>query len=127
MLIPTNTPDAPAAIGPYSQAIRYGDLLFASGQIPLDPKTGEMVGNDVKSQAEKVLQNVGAILAANGAGFDKVIKATCFLVDMADFPAFNEVYIKYFTADPKPARSTFAAAALPKGALCEVEIIAALK
>jgi len=126
MLKPTNTPNAPAAIGPYSQAISYGNLLFTSGQIALDPNTGDMVGSDVASQAEKVMQNLDALLKANGIGFDRVIKTTCFLTDMADFAAFNEVYAKYFTGDPKPARSTIAVRALPKGALCEVELVAAL-
>ena len=124
MLTATNTPDAPAAIGPYSQAIRYGDLLFCSGQIPLDPKTGEIVGSDVKAQAEQVMKNLEAVLKANAIGFDQVIKATCFLTDMANFATFNEVYSKCFTADPKPARSTVAVLGLPRGVLCEVELIA---
>jgi len=126
MLNATNTAKAPAAIGPYSQAISYGNLLFTSGQIALDPNTGEMVGNDVASQAELVMQNLSAVLEANGIGFDRVIKATCFLADMADFAAFNAVYAKYFSTDPKPARSAVAVRALPKGALCEVEVVAAL-
>ena len=126
MLKATNTANAPAAIGPYSQAISYGNLLFTSGQIALDPNTGEMVGDDVASQAELVMKNLGAVLEANGVGFDQVIKATCFLADMAHFAAFNEVYAKYFSVDPKPARSAVAVRALPKGALCEVEVIAAL-
>ena len=127
MLKPTKTTGAPAAIGPYSQAIAYGDLLFASGQIPLDPNTGEMVGSDVTSQAEMIMKNIGALLKANGIGFDRVIKTTCFLTDMADFAAFNAVYAAHFTADPKPARSTVAVRALPKGALCEIEVVAALR
>jgi len=126
MLIPTQTPDAPAAIGPYSQAVRYGNLLFTSGQIALDPKTGEMVGSDVKAQAQMVMLNLGAVLSANGIGFDKVIKTTCFLADMADFAAFNEVYAQHFTNN-KPARSCIAARELPRGALCEVEAIAAVE
>ena len=127
MLIATNTPDAPPAIGPYSQAIRYGDLLFCSGQIPLDPKTGEVVGSDIKAQAEQVMKNIEAVLKANSISFDRVIKSTCFLADIADFAAFNEVYSKYFTGDPKPARSTVAVRGLPKGVLCEVETIAHIK
>ena len=121
------TTDAPAAIGPYSQAIRYGNMLFTSGQIPLDPKTGEVVGSDVAAQAQMVLKNLGAVLKAGGADFGSVIKTTCFLADMADFAAFNEVYSSYFTADPKPARSCVAAKALPRGVLCEVEAVAAVK
>ena len=124
MLIATNTPDAPAAIGPYSQAIRCGDLLFTSGQIPLDAKTGEIVGNSISTQAEQVMKNIDALLKANGIGFGSVIKTTCFLTDMADFAAFNEVYSKYFDSDPKPARSTVAVRGLPKGVLCEVETVA---
>ena len=127
MLTPTNTPDAPGAIGPYSQAISCGNLLFTSGQIALDPKTGEVVGSDVKTQAQQVMKNLGAVLSAGGSGFGSVIKTTCFLTNMADFAAFNEVYSSYFTADPKPARSCVAVRDLPKGVLCEVEAIAALK
>ena len=127
VLTQISTKDAPAAVGPYSQAIRYGELLFASGQIPLDPQTGEIVGSDVTAQAHMVLQNLIAVLKAGGADLSCVVKATCFLADMADFAAFNEVYASYFTADPKPARSTIAVKGLPKGALCEVEAIAAVK
>ena len=123
MLTPIQTSDAPAAIGPYSQAVRYGNLIFTSGQIALDPKTGEMVGDDLKTQAHRVMQNLGAVLQASGTGFDKVIKTTCFLADMADFADFNEVYVQYFK-NSKAARSCIAARALPKGALCEVEAIA---
>ena len=118
----TNTTNAPAAIGPYSQAISANGFLFASGQIPLSPETGEVVGTTITEQAEQSCKNVGAILEANGLDFEKVIKTTCFLADMADFAAFNEVYAKYFTG--KPARSCVAVKALPKGVLCEVEIIA---
>lgn len=118
----TNTTNAPAAIGPYSQAISANGFLFASGQIPLSPVTGEVVGTTITEQAEQSCKNVGAILEANGLGFEKVIKTTCFLADMADFAAFNEVYAKYFTG--KPARSCVAVKALPKGVLCEVEVIA---
>lgn len=118
----TNTKNAPAAIGPYSQAISANGFLFASGQIPLSPETGEVVGTTIAEQAEQSCKNVGAILEANGLDFGKVIKTTCFLADMGDFAAFNEVYAKYFTG--KPARSCVAVKALPKGVLCEVEVIA---
>ncbi len=126
MLIPTNTPDAPAAIGPYSQAIRFQNFLFTSGQIPLDPATGEVKGDDVAAQADLALRNLEAVLKANGIGFDNVIKTTCFLADMADFAAFNQVYGKYFVNN-KPARSCVAVRELPKGVLCEVEAIAAIE
>lgn len=120
----TDTKNAPAAIGPYSQAISVGNLLFTSGQIPLDPATGAVVGETVEQQAEQVMKNVGAILEANGVSFDHAVKTTCFLADMADFAVFNEVYGRYFTG--KPARSCVAVKALPKGVLCEVEVIAEL-
>lgn len=119
----TNTKNAPAAIGPYSQAITMGNLLFTSGQIPLDPQTGEVVGTTIAEQAEQVMKNLGAVLAANGIGYENTIKTTCFLADMNDFGMFNEVYAKYFTG--KPARSCVAVLQLPKGVLCEVEVIAA--
>ena len=118
------TNNAPKAIGPYSQAIACGNLLFTSGQIPLDPETGAMVGNDIKSQAERVMKNLAAVLEAAGTDFDHVVKTTCFLADMADFAAFNEVYASYITS--APARSCVAVAALPKGALVEVEVVAEL-
>ncbi|MBR5126908.1 MAG: RidA family protein [Roseburia sp.] len=118
----TNTTNAPAAIGPYSQAISANGFLFASGQIPLSPETGEVVGTTITEQAEQSCKNVGGILEANGLNFENVIKTTCFLADMGDFAAFNEVYAKYFTG--KPARSCVAVKALPKGVLCEVEVIA---
>ena len=118
----TNTKNAPAAIGPYSQAISANGFLFASGQIPLSPETGEVVGTNITEQAEQSCKNVGGILEANGLTYANVIKTTCFLADMADFAAFNEVYAKYFTG--KPARSCVAVKALPKGVLCEVEVIA---
>lgn len=118
----TNTKNAPAAIGPYSQAISANGFLFASGQIPLSPETGEVVGTNITEQAEQSCKNVGGILEANGLTYGNVIKTTCFLADMADFAAFNEVYAKYFTG--KPARSCVAVKALPKGVLCEVEVIA---
>lgn len=114
---------APAAIGPYSQAIRTGDLLFCSGQIPLDPATGELVGGAIAEQTARVLENLGAVLATAGLGPGDVVKTTVFLTSMADFPAMNEVYARFF-ADVAPARSTIGVAALPKGALVEIEAIA---
>ncbi|GHU09992.1 endoribonuclease L-PSP [Spirochaetia bacterium] len=125
MIKVTNTAKAPAAVGPYSQAVGVGGFLFASGQIPLSPETGEIVGADIGAQAEQSAKNVGAVLEANGIGFDRVVKATCFLTDMADFAAFNKVYEKYFVS--KPARSCVAVKQLPRGALCEIEVIAALQ
>jgi len=116
------TTAAPAAIGPYSQAYVSGGFLFTSGQIPLDPATGEVVGSTIEEQTERVIANIAAVLEAAGTNFDKVIKTTCFLSDMGDFAAFNGVYAKYFTS--KPARSCVAAKALPKGVLCEIELIA---
>ena len=123
MLHTTCTDKAPAAIGPYSQAIDFNGILFTSGQIPLDPATGEVVGTSIAEQAEQVMKNLGAVLEANGLDFTAAVKTTCFLADMADFAAFNEVYARYFTG--KPARSCVAVKALPKGVLCEVEVIAA--
>ena len=117
-----STTNAPAAIGPYSQGYVVGNLVFASGQIPVDPATGEVAGPDIAAQAEQSCKNVAAILEAAGSGMDKVVKTTCFLADIADFAAFNEVYAKYFTS--KPARSCFAVRDLPKGVLCEIECIA---
>ena len=116
------TPNAPAAIGPYSQAIRVGDTVYTSGQIPLDPVRGEMIGKDIIEQAEQVMRNLEAVLLAAGSSFDGIVKTTCFLADMADFAAFNAVYSKYITS--APARSCVAVRALPKGALVEVEAIA---
>lgn len=116
-----DTKNAPGAIGPYSQAYAAGGLVITSGQLPVDPATGEMPAG-IAAQAEQSCKNVGAILTEAGAGFDKVIKTTCFLADMSDFAAFNEVYAKFFTS--KPARSCVAVKALPKGALCEIEAIA---
>lgn len=124
-LIKVSTDKAPAAIGPYSQAMIYGDLLFASGQIPIDPATGEIAGTTIEEQAKQSIANVGAILEANGVGFDRVIKTTCFLADIADFAAFNAVYAEAFVS--KPARSCVAAKDLPRGVLCEIEVIAGLK
>ncbi|MCD8011215.1 MAG: RidA family protein [Lachnospiraceae bacterium] len=123
MLKVTSTDKAPAAIGPYSQAIEYNGILFTSGQVPLDPATGAVVGSDITEQAEQVMKNLGAILEANGLDYTAAIKTTCFLADMADFAAFNEVYGRYFTS--KPARSCVAVKSLPKDVLCEVEVIAA--
>ena len=118
------TDKAPAAIGPYSQAIVVNGMLYASGQIPLDPVTGNMVEGGIAEQTERVMQNIKAVLAEVGIDFTHVVKTTCFLADMADFAAFNAIYAEYFTG--KPARSCVQAAALPKNALVEVEIIAVL-
>lgn len=118
---PVFTDLAPAAIGPYSQAICFGDFVFTSGQIPVDPTTGN-IPNGIEAQAEQALKNVGAVLAAAGSGYEKVLKTTCFLADMADFSAFNKVYEGTFPS--KPARSCVAARELPKGVLCEIEAIA---
>lgn len=116
------TQNAPAAIGPYSQGIITGNLLFSSGQIALNPQTGEVVGSDIAEQAEQVMKNIGAILAEAGTNYERTVKTTCFLADMNDFAAFNEVYGRYFTE--KPARSCVAVKTLPKNVLCEVEVIA---
>lgn len=118
------TEKAPAAIGPYSQGIVVNGILFASGQIPINPATGAIEGEDITAQAELVCKNIGALLEAAGTDYTKVVKTTCFLADMGDFAAFNEVYAKYFTE--KPARSCVAVKALPKNVLCEVEVIAAV-
>ena len=125
MLKYVDTKNAPAAIGPYSQGIILNGIAFFSGQIPLSPETGEVVGTTIEEQTEQVMKNIQALLDSQGAGFTDVVKTTCFLADMADFAAFNEVYAKYFTG--KPARSCVAVKALPKGVLCEVETIAAVK
>ena len=125
MLKKITTEKAPAAIGPYSQAIAAGNFLFASGQIPINPESGEVEAEGIEAQAEQVMKNVGAILEAAGTNYANVVKTTCFLADMADFAAFNGVYEKYFTE--KPARSCVAVKALPKNVLCEVEDIGALK
>ena len=117
-----HTDKAPAAIGPYSQAIVHGDLLFTSGQIPINPETGNVDAVGITAQTEQVMKNLDAVLSAAGSSFEKAIKTTCFLADMADFAAFNEVYAKYFTE--KPARSCVAVKTLPKGVLVEVEVIA---
>lgn len=120
------TAGAPAAIGPYSQAVLAGQLLFCSGQIPLDPVTGQIVEGDVAAQTRRVLENVRAILVAADLSFDDVVKTTVFLADMNDFAAMNAVYAEYFTA-PAPARSTVQAARLPRDARVEIEIVALLK
>lgn len=120
-----STTQAPAAIGPYSQAIVSGGLLFTSGQIPLDPANGSVVGDEIRAQAEQVMTNLSAILEAAGSSFENVIKTTCFLADMADFAAFNEVYAKFFVSNP--ARSCVAVKTLPKGVLCEIELIAEVR
>lgn len=122
MLKKISTDKAPAAIGPYSQGIIAGGMLFASGQIPINPATGEIEGTDIVAQAEQVMKNIGELLAEAGTDYTKVAKTTCFLADMNDFAAFNEVYAKYFTE--KPARSCVAVKTLPKNVLCEVEVIA---
>ncbi|MBD5469680.1 MAG: RidA family protein [Lachnospiraceae bacterium] len=117
-----STDKAPAAIGPYSQAIVAGDFLYASGQIPINPATGNVEAEGITAQAEQSMKNVGAVLEAAGVTYDDVVKTTCFLAEIADFAAFNEVYAKYFTKNP--ARSCVAVKDLPKGVLCEVEVIA---
>jgi 2-iminobutanoate/2-iminopropanoate deaminase len=122
MLNKISTDKAPAAIGPYSQAIVCGGLVFTSGQIPINPASGNIDAEGITAQAEQVMKNLNAVLTEAGSSFEKAIKTTCFLADMADFAAFNEVYAKYFTE--KPARSCVAVKTLPKGALVEVEVIA---
>ena len=122
MLKITNTDKAPAAIGPYSQAVSVGDLLFTSGQIALNPASGEVVGTTIEEQTTQVMKNISAILEANNVNFENVVKTTCFLANMSDFGKFNEIYGKYFTS--KPARSCVAVKELPKNVLCEVEVIA---
>ena len=117
------TTEAPAAIGPYSQGMVFGDMVFSSGQIPVIPATGEVAGATIAEQAEQSCKNVGAVLAAGGASFETVIKTTCFLADIADFAKFNEVYSRYFKEEA-PARSCVAVKDLPKGVLCEIEAIA---
>ena len=117
-----NTEKAPAAVGPYSQAVRAGNMFYALGQISLVPETGSIQAEDIAGQTEQVCDNVGRVLEAGGMTFKNVVKTTCFLADMSDFAAFNEVYAKYFTS--KPARSCVAVKQLPKNALCEIEVIA---
>ncbi len=119
-----HTPHAPAAIGPYSQAVKVGGLLFTSGQVGFIPETGAVAGDTIEAQAEQVCKNIGAILEAAGTDFEHVVKTTCFLADMKDFAVFNGIYEKYFVS--KPARSCVAVKELPKSLLCEVEAIAEL-
>ena len=119
-----STSEAPAAVGPYSQAIRFGNLVFCSGQIPLNPETGEIVPGDVNAQTRRVMENIAAVLRAERLSFGNIIKTTIFLTDMNDFQTVNELYGSYFKSDP-PARSTVQVAALPKGANVEIEVIAA--
>ena len=120
------TKNAPAAIGPYSQAVKCGGLLFSSGQIAIDPATGEVVPVGIAEQTEQIMKNLQGVLQAAGVGFDAVVKTTCFLAEIADFAAFNAVYGKYFDGANKPARSCVAVKDLPKGVLAEVEVIAEL-
>jgi len=120
----TNTKNAPAAIGPYSQAVAVNGMLYASGQIPIDPATGEVKGTTIEEQAEQVCKNIAGVLDANGISFENVVKTTCFLADMGDFVSFNNVYAKYFVG--KPARSCVAVKTIPKNVLCEIEVIAKL-
>ena len=120
-----STPAAPRAIGPYSQAIRAGSLLFVSGQIPIDPETGALIDGDLAAQTHRVFKNLGAILEAAGASFDNVVRTTVYLADMNDFPAMNDVYATYF-GQPAPARATVQAARLPKDARVEIDLIAQL-
>ncbi|MBE6773239.1 MAG: RidA family protein [Ruminococcaceae bacterium] len=122
MITKVSTTKAPAAIGPYSQAILTGNMLYTSGQLGINPENGELEGNDITSQAEQVMKNLGAVLQEGGSDFNNIVKTTCFLADMADFAAFNAVYSKYITS--APARSCVAVKTLPKNALVEVEAIA---
>ena len=120
-----HTDKAPAAIGPYYQAMVFQNVLFTSGQIPVNPATGKIEGTTIEEQAEQVMKNLDAVLKEAGTGFENAVKTTCFLADMGDFAAFNEVYAKYFVN--KPARSCVAVKTLPKNVLCEVEVIAAIE
>ncbi len=121
-----STNEAPAAIGPYSQAVRSGAFLFCSGQIPLDPKSGQIVPGDIDAQTRRVLNNIAAVLRAESATFEDVVKTTIFLTDLGDFQTVNEIYGSYFKNQP-PARSTVQVAALPKAARIEIEVIAVVK
>ena len=123
-LTKVSTDNAPKAIGPYSQAIVCGNMVFTSGQIPINPESGNVEETTIEGQAEQVMKNLGAVLVAAGSGFEKAVKTTCFLADMGDFAAFNAVYAKYFTTNP--ARSCVAIKTLPKNVLVEVEVIAVL-
>lgn len=120
-----STEKAPAALGPYSQGYVHNGILYSAGQVPINPETGNVEAEDIKGQAEQSCENLGAILEAAGTSFDKVLKTTCFLSDMDNFAAFNEVYAKYFTSNP--ARSCVAVKTLPKNVLCEIEMIAAVE
>jgi 2-iminobutanoate/2-iminopropanoate deaminase len=124
-IVPVATPNAPAAIGPYSQAVRAGDFLYASGQIPLDPTTGTITEGGITAQTHQVFQNLAAVLTAAGASFDRVVKTNVYLADMADFGAMNEVYAGYF-AQPFPARATIQAAGLPRNVRVEIDVVAYL-
>ncbi len=126
MLQPISTPSAPAAIGPYSQAIKAGGMVYLSGQIPLDPATGQMIEGDIAAQTERVMKNLGAVLEAAGSSFDDVVRTTIFLVNLADFQVVNETYGRYFKAVP-PARATVQVAALPRGSKVEIDAIAVAK
>lgn len=123
---PVSSPNAPAAIGPYSQAVRSGDLLFLSGQIPLDPATGQLVPGGIEAQTERVMENLEAVLAAAGGSFKNVVKTTVYLTDLGAFQAFNTAYARFFPDPPAPARATVQVAALPRGALVEIEAVARL-
>ena len=124
-LVAVTTKDAPGAIGPYSQAIRAGDFLFASGQIPIDPATGQLITGGIVEQSHQVLKNLGAVLAAAGASYSRVVKTTVYLADMGEFAAMNEVYGTYF-AQPAPARATVQAARLPRDVRVEIDLVAYL-
>ncbi len=121
-MIKIHTEKAPAAVGPYSQAIVSNGMVYTSGQIAIDPVTNTVAGTTIEEQTEQIMRNLGAVLATAGSGFDKAVKTTCFLADMNDFAAFNEIYGRYFTS--LPARSCVAVKTLPKGVLAEVEVIA---
>ena len=121
-----STPDAPGAVGPYSQAVAFGDTLFCAGQIPLVPGTPDLIPGDIQAQTGRVLENLGAVLKANGMGFEHVVKTTVFMVDLGEFAAMNEVYGRHFP-EPYPARSTVQVSALPKGARVEIEASACKK
>jgi 2-iminobutanoate/2-iminopropanoate deaminase len=125
VLSAVSTPAAPKALGPYSQAIRAGQFLFVSGQVPIDPATGELIEGTIADQARRVLQNVGEILTAGGASFHQVVRTTVYLAELSDFSAMNEVYATFFSA-PQPARSTIQAARLPRDARIEIDVIAFL-
>lgn len=120
-----STKEAPAAIGPYSQAVKVGDLVFVSGQIPLDPATGEMVEGDIEAQTKRVMENLRAVLRAAGAGFEHVVRSTIYLTDLGDFAKVNAIYGSYFPSEP-PARATVQVAALPRGSKVEIDVVAHL-